>query len=461
MVLKRTNEEEVKTVRISSLVLLIIVLLVPIAVFGGSLTSISGSVDSPGDFSILALHFDQPVPYTVRELNQGRALRLTITGGQLDDGISRQLNELQNRFVRDVQVTQSEKTLVLTFHFTDRMKPVVWETHNPFSLVFDVSAVHTPSKSSASKAVSTSPVPQHQKESSPPVASKPKGSQPAGKHKSSTPITPADHYREGLALRRQGHLEQALEHFQKARLDPDLCAEATAEIAEVSHQLGRTEEEIAAWERLFYELRISGYSPETGQQPADKTVSADLAGTVTKDSSQPKSSLWSRLILYMLLLAVAALSYVTFRLYRTIKAMRVQLIINEPSEAKDAEITKEEEVEELGDTANQTPITEEIPQPKSEDDAAPEPEEPTPPPEPESKTQGRTPVKIPWGEEADQSAEDTSSKTSEETAEEVHSLSEQGFSIQEIAEKLGLGQDEVRLILNLQREGDKESAEAE
>ena len=52
----------------------------------------------------------------------------------------------------------------------------------------------------------------------------------------------------------------------------------------------------------------------------------------------------------------------------------------------------------------------------------------------------------------EEAPEEESLKPTEKTAQEVFTLSEQGLSIQEIAERLGLGQDEVRLILNLQRE---------
>jgi hypothetical protein len=439
--------------------LLFIALLIPLSAFAGRLMSISGSEKTRESYTILALHFDKRVPYTVQELDGGTKLKLTIPGGDVDQAALKELRALKNDLITSTSVFPTENGLILEFSFKGEVRPNVWETRNPFSLVLDISVLEKPKASLKPKSTSTitatpkqqqrkfvpagaqsrrtnKEVEQHTaKQPSSTAAHQEKSGQSEKKSASNAAdLTAETHFYKGLSLHRDGQLVKALGHFREARKDPHLFAKATAEIANIYHQLGRSEDEVAAWEEVFAKVRETGHQflDEQGSEiiPLEAYEGSDhQAGDhLDSDSGEAVSSGVSPFILYPLIAVIMLMMGAVFMLYK--KVAQLRLIVGGHGT---------------------------IPEP-AEEKPMPEPELPPEIPEPEPATESTEEVPIeeeavPWGD-----AEEESSRPAEETAMEVISLSEQGFSIQEIAEKLGLGQDEVRLILNLQRE-EKAAAE--
>ncbi len=420
---------------------------------------------------------------------------LSIPDCQLEEEARDQLSSLSNNFINSIEFNDDGGNLLLEFRFGGKMKPVVWETRNPFSLVLDITSVGT--LSSTTPAVKSKPAQQKKpvqpkpkpaqlesrtekkkeddkpgdeqkrdveeskkpvfvpagvrktSEEKKPVEFKPKGIQPqkASEEKTASPspaptravieITPETHFYKGLTLHEDGKNQQALKHFQQARKDPHLFAESTAEIAAIYHQLGRTQEEIAEWEKLFSRLRASGYSPSDellGGNIQDLDLSNNPGGSQSDQQGAAEASgAASGFLITVLCGIILLLTGGLVWLYLIVRKLQDKLGIKpaklkislklKKSWKKVAAENEEEEQEEKEESSE-----EEEPQTKPEEPSAEE-------------------ESTPWGE-----AEKPDDRPSEETATEVISLSEQGFSIQEIAEKLGLGQDEVRLILNLQRE---------
>ncbi len=465
--------------------ILCIALVVPVVADGARLTSVSGSQETRDDFSILALHFDKTVPYTVDELDGGRAMRLNLPDCQADPEAQRRLENFTNRFIRSAELKPKAGGLEIRFNFTRAMKAVVWETNDPFSLVFDfspasetqVTSKPRTSAASASEPVaavkqsaleakttpesSTSPVRTNPPETQAPTRrAEPQPRREADETQCIVPITPEEHYYEALKLRARGDLQGALSHLEKARLDPGLFARATVEIAGVYHELGRRDAEIAAWERLFAELRSMGLTSPAQEKiwsPTPTFEDAEATDSGIEGESTETGSKWATILIWLLTAAVIGMGFVIFRLYKTIKALQFQMIINAPSPEEDkpgADTEEEEEEEEtlLGEPGKPSESEAETVRRLQKD---PEPaEETSQDEEEEDDTSGESS----WDEMDEE--EKKALRSSEETAAEVHALSEQGFSIQEIAEKMKLGQDEVRLILNLQREGEPAEAEA-
>jgi hypothetical protein len=250
-------------------------------------------------------------------------------------------------------------------------------------------------------------------------------------------LTAEAHFYRGLSLHGEGHLELALQHFQVARRDPRLFAKATAEMANVYHQLGRVEDEVAAWEELFAKVRETGYQfieeGENGRIPPG-TFDAQSEVHLDPGGESLASKGVNSLMLYPFMGVVVILMGAVFMLFK--KMAQLRRVVSGYSYVLNSKKAKPEPIEK---------------QP------APEPDLPSETPKPEAaEPSDETPAveeKVSMNDTKEEPA-----RPAEETAMEVISLSEQGYSIQEIAEKLGLGQDEVRLILNLQRE-EKAAAE--
>jgi len=422
--------------------------MLPVAAWCGRLTSISASKNTNDGFSIVALHFDEVVPYTVRELDGGQKLQLSIPNCRADQQASENLSVLKNALIKDVNTSDESHNLVLEFRFTGRMKSNVWETRNPFSLVLDISPDVKVENKAGSNAITqnqsghTNKKPvfrpagaraardqeKNQSEGSQKESSNKRTSGTSNKVKSAE-ATPAVHFQKGLTLKAQGRYEPALEQFKEARKDSSLYAKCTIEIAGLYHQLGRSGDEISEWEALFDFMKERGYTPAMiGSRlggaaghlgygtlpPEDRALSPATAEKTRRTGAGQ----------YLLYSIIAALVLVVIWLFWTVRKLQTTLFYL----SIERDSPEEEELEKTGEP-------EEEPQKESASDDLHEPPEET------------ASTDVSRGE-----SETEPSKASEETALEIISFSEQGLSIPEIAEKLGMGQDEVKLILNLQRE---------
>ncbi|MFH1735691.1 MAG: hypothetical protein ABIE92_13375 [bacterium] len=462
----------------------------PWLAFGGRLMSISGAERAQDDYAILALHFDQAVPYTIQEVDGGRALRLSVPGTYIETAVEKELNKLRNRLIRNVHITNAGGKLELEFVFSNPMQSLVWETRNPFSLVLDISALKTayqaPAPQHTEPAAVPSPAPdpkqaQHQQQNttSPqqrsyqPQESADKHDQQKTKpqqqqnqpqiHTGSTPpankqpvdnLSPHGHYLKALEYKSKQNYKAALEHLQESLEDPSLYAKSTAEMAAIYRLQGRDEDEIAAWERLFMALQIQGLAGEA-ENPSRITARPAATGgeSIHQAETEDAGFSMSTLVIILLSILTAGSSYLAFNFYQKVKLLKFQLALNAPEEEEKP--------------AAPEPIAPPPPKPKKQAKPKPAPE-----PEPELELEENFEEELndeielespepekegaPWGgENLIEEGAPEKTRSSEETATEVYALSEQGFTIQEIAEKLELGQDEVRLILNLQREDSK------
>jgi tetratricopeptide (TPR) repeat protein len=429
----------------------IVALALPLVVQGGQLTSFNVSKKGNRNYAILALHFDREVQYDLVELNGGNALQLTLRGCQLDPLAAEELASHRGGYIRNVGLSVRNEEAVLDFQFTTALKSVIWETRDPYTLILDLSPVAKAQPKSENPPPSIKKVTRAEERKTGGTATKtaPRKSeviekkaeqqinpppQPKNKNSANTELavdsgsmSPQEHFLKGSLLRHEGKYSEALHHFEQARRDPDLFARCTAEIANIHRQLGQDQNEIAEWEKLFGVLHEEN---RARSEQIGELMAAQAAGGEEETRGILKDSQWSSLLGGgMLTLAltgfVLLLLGATIRLHFTVRNLqKSQKPKEKPVSAPlEAERVTEPEVE---------------PQPVVE--ARPE-EQPAP-----------VETAAPAEEEfADEEPTEISQST-EKTAQEVFSLSEQGLSIQEIAEKLGLGQDEVRLILNLQRE---------
>lgn len=399
--------------------------------------SISASKHTEGNFSILALHFDREVPYTVREMEGGSEMRLSLPNSRTDGEVAAELSALRNAFINSVRLRADKEALVLDFKFTRPMKPVVWETRNPFSLVLDISPAEktrtesgsrtaAPEKSSsndkpvfvpAGARASASKKESRKQKSSGEISPQLQGKSEAARK---NPGSPEAHFQRGLTLRHQDQFVEALEQFQQARKDPSLFIKSTTEIAAIYRQLGRSGDEIAEWEELFRALKAEGYRPKATSKTEARWKPEEVLTEEHQPSAEqkPASGIGAGVLPYIFCAVVVLLLGIIAWLYRARNELqRMITALTEGEDSAETEPAVEPEVESAS-------------------------EEPPPPP-PQEKTEDQEPPP---------EVEEEPARPAEETAQEVFSLSEQGLSVQEIAEKLSLGQDEVRLILNLQRE---------
>lgn len=441
-------------------------LVLPAAAWSGRLVSVNASKNTSAGFSIVSLHFDDAVPYTVHEAEDGRKLHLYLPDCQIAEGVQANLSSIRNANIQRIGATTEKGNLVLEFEFTGAMKPSVWESRNPFSLVVDISPLAA-SLAGTERESSRGTKPASQKES---LGAGEKGTfKPAGARRpdvstgnqvnsidtvgsqqrtvqenragSTEEMSSEAHFQQGLQLRQQGHYAAALEHFQQAIQDTALFLRATTEIASIYRQLGRSEDEVAQWEKLFTAVKERGYPVVLASGDDEIPPGDNLSREVTSDSTDaPSSAKRARSVVgnrcgYYALSGIIALliglaTWLTFK----VRGLRTALLY---ASLRDSS----------GDQKSESP-SESEPRDSTEGQAAPEPE---------FASSGET-----EGDRSQPKSDEEGTKSprpAHETATEVYGLSEQGCSIQEIAEKLGLGQDEVRLILNLQRDEDASARE--
>jgi len=470
---------------------ILLIFLIPLTAFAGRLQSVSGAEKAKDDYAILALHFDRVVPYSVQEDDTGRNLHLTIPDTYIEAPAERELSKLRNKLIRNVHITNVGGKLELEFEFSRPMQSLVWETRNPFSLVLDISKSQTvsqpttiPDKELATAKQSEKSSVQKQSDSSRNSSLKTvkndnsKANQNVAQHMADTasksihtgsipPVSPSEqgqlspqaHFLQALECKTDGNYGQALDHLQKASEEPSLYVKATTEMASIYRMLGWQEEEIAAWERLFTALQVQGL---TKDETTNSRFRADYSNSDSElrasSSSSPDHSRLSTVLTVLLTILIIGLGALAFFLYKQMTLLNFKLALNES--------IKTERHSEAPPQKTPEPVKQKIPEPEDEVEIEPEPQPET---EDESDLEFEeeieedldlesiqsTEEKVPWGGDNLEEGVPEEERSSEDTATEVYALSEQGFTIQEIAEKLGLGQDEVRLILNLQREDSK------
>ncbi|TKJ42252.1 hypothetical protein CEE37_00820 [candidate division LCP-89 bacterium B3_LCP] len=459
---------------------LVVLLLLPQVSLSGRLMSFDLSKNSNKDYSILSLHFDKVVSYTVTELDRGERLRLTLPGCQVEPLAAEEIVDIKGKLITGVKLHAQHDALVFDFHFSGRMKPVVLESRDPFSLILDIS--HDKSAPAVNKKPKNVPqqtvqrkekIPQNpkskpvtptlRKEQKQSVSSEQKSTKSSVVKKkrppapvSIIPSSPQGNFLEGSYLRQQGYLSEALEHFEQARRDPDMRILAIAEIASIYHQLGKRKEEVAAWEELFHILKVK-YSGEAFTTHSGHTGVA-TGSRLWTDGHQQSGGQAQQENRSGNTLAVIAFGLVILlsggMVWFFLKLRRLEWLASLRS--LDEEIS--EEKTETEPKPEPEPKSEPKPQDTAESGESDRGEKPEEEEVPENEPETPEVESVQAEEKAEEEVkeeeeeENVVHQPTEKTAQEVFTLSEQGLSIQEIAEKLGLGQDEVRLILNLQRE---------
>lgn len=423
------------------------------------LTSVRSSYHARENFAIVVLQFDREVAYRVREGSSGTSARITLPGCRIEPQAARVLTEVAKRtgkLIRSIQIDSSgasrssdgDDSVVggpaIDLLFPGKTRLLLRESSQPFSLILDISPAPKGGSAPVKEKASEKTLPARNEKSTPP---KPQLKSPlkadSVKVKEETdwlengrkalakkqtreafnafekaalqyPDSLEAHYQMGLILKQWGQLDSALDHLQKARQDSRLFKPATTQIAAIYRQQGRSAEEIAEWEKILTKLKDEGVAPA---EPPEDVIAIERGSEESAEiSAQNGSAVYARRggispVQYGLWAIVVVLSIVIAVIYRRQRefqrTIRALLDTGEP-EAPPAEEAAEE--------------------PASSKDVALD-------------------VKDVVG-----SPSQPKNRPSEETTRQVFDLNSAGLSIHDIAEKLNLGQDEVRLILNLKRE---------
>ncbi len=415
------------------------------ALAGGSLlTSVQSSYHATGNFAILVLRFDGPFTHHIQETEDGQSVLLKLVQCQAAADAPAQLSSLNNALVDQAQLETAAEMLTVRLRFRAPMKLKVSRTQNPYSLILDVAPLTKSLAPTGRKNVATSPKSPGKKAALTPAKPKPKESQPAvktyadwlsgGKNMLAQkqerealetfqqatrqfPDSAEAHYWLGLLLRKWGQPEAAIEHFQKAKTDSLFFIQASTELASIYHLLRLTAEEVAEWEGFFNALRRANPTWETiaddslpeREPDVELVVGQEVEPPATLETSPPAPRTgipteWALLAIIILLFAVILFLFLKQRdLNRTI-----------------ANLLQQDEEETVVRRKHKPDSTS---------------------PEPPAFQESRS----------DESGSREERHTTE-MAREVLGLYRAGISIPAIAERLKMGQDEVRLILNLVKE---------
>jgi tetratricopeptide (TPR) repeat protein len=433
-------------------------LLVAVAARGAQLTSVQSSYHAYGNFAILVLRFDDQVSHEVQSSAGGSVLVITFPDCKLSATASADLKTIRNQLQKGAQAVDDTKDLVLHLEFTQAMKVRVSDTRNPHSVILDISPASGSETTGLKQTAEKKPPPATPVQSIAPREKFKSGSAEYytdqgkralasknehaaldyfGKALQLQPNNAQVHYLLGLLQRKWGQPQSAITHFLKAKSDSGYFAPAAIELAALYHQLGRTTDEVGQWEDFFTSMKKAQSLPdslpdivETATVPEDtieavveteppvETVPIQVETPPHIDSLAATTSLKpekSKSIMdYVMYAAVAILGLVIVMLYRRQRELQDTMTLL---------LTSDDNAEE------------EAPLPLAARSAAP-----TMPPLAERTPSQAVPAE-PLG--------------AEDTAREVLGLYKAGMSMPNIAEKLSLGQDEVKLILNLQRETQK------
>jgi hypothetical protein len=449
------------------LIYTILLALLPLQAIASRLTSVDCSTHPKGNFCILVLHFDETTAYRVTDLEGGRASIVSSSQCDISPEATAKLKAVSNDLISGVIVAQEDGGIKVQLNFTENSVLRVHQANDPFSLILDVSTGSKKAEASKVESVKEEKKPgaEPKKEAKSGGKSEGKSEKSEGSTKSKgesgshtnspdvSSLSSQGHFDRGLALVKEKKYSEALPHFEQARKESTLFAKATAEIASIYREQGKTSEAIAEWEKFFtvvdkpgnhdadllpsHEITTPTIVPKH-EPPAEKTTGASQASEPSPKKNLPPvvethdSHLW----IYFLYVIVAGLLGMTIHFYRANRQLNQKvLLLLQDDEAEDPPPPK---------------ARPKIVLPPSDDDllermqpqkpVEPEPSEATP----DFLLEDEPPSKVALPEpEVD-------------TSQEVYSLAMKGFSIQDIAERMGLGQDEVRLVLNLQR--DEESA---
>ncbi len=399
---------------------------------GGELTGVQSSHHPAEQFSIIVLRFDEKLAYHIRQTGNGSGAEITIADCRVSPGVLSQIRSMRDALLKSAAAEAESNLVFLDLKFHRAVKIVARTTEKPFSLILDIA----PAPATGTGTVPATTTDREKPSSTPPKNSQAKESKPippaaeakatvapssgndlengkqllAAKREKEAydafrralrvnPKLSEAHYLLGLLARKGGQYDEAISHLQAAKTDSVYTRQALTELASIYRQLGRSTDEIEQWEEFFAASRKN-----QRMSPAADEISAPPTDTALGKPSQKPEEKSPGFLLYfllfvvvMLICAVALLYYKQRELNRTIAA----LLENED--------------------------------------------------EPESAPKERPPAEpAPPSQEDKEIAEQT--RKAEETAREVQSLYDAGMSIPAIAEKLNMGQDEVRLILNLMRE---------
>jgi tetratricopeptide (TPR) repeat protein len=398
--------------------------------FGGELTGVQSSHHAAEQFSIIVLRFDEKPVYHLRQTNDGAGVEITIADCRVSPGVLTQIRSLRDALLKSAAAEAESNLVFLDFKFNRAVKIVERTTEKPFSLILDITPAPGAGKQpvAAADRKPTSAPPQKntlESEAKPrlPAADVGTTSAPqsgneleygkkllAAKREKEAydafrrallenPRLVEAHYLLGLLARKWGQYDEAIGHFQAAKRDSIYARQALTELASIYRQLGRSSDEIEQWEEFFAASKNDQQMTAPAQDLPVAAADSSLAHPPPRPVEKGSSPLLYFLLLIVLILicAVALLYYKQRELHRTIAALLESG--EEPESAR----------------------------------KRPPPAEPEPPSQEDRETTEQA-------------------RKAEETAREVQSLYDAGMSIPAIAEKLNMGQDEVRLILNLMRE---------
>lgn len=434
----------------SALTAICVSLLLAVAAQGAKLTSAQSSYHAYGNFAILVLRFDGPIDREVQPTEGGAGAVVTIANCDLTPKAAGDLAAARNLLLMSAQTQTGGQGLELHLKFAGAMKLRVSDTDEPRSVVLDFAPVESPHAKADDEPLTLDgkplePIKKYRKAASeePPATgsleyyiAKGKLALAANKENAAldnfekalrlAPNSPEVHYLLGLLQRKWGHPEAAIPHLQKAKADSGFLPLAAGELASIYHQLGRTSEEEVEWETFFAAMKkmrdlpdslpdedsaLEALHPDSVEKPAAAVVPPPADSVRLASVVKPEKP--GMIMPYLLYAALALLTIVIAMLYVRQKELQrtIQILIEKDDEPPHH---------------------------------APPPPAPVPMPAPAMPAIERPRPAAP-----------SQPRGAEETAREVLGLYKAGMSIQGIAERLGIGQDEVKLILNLQREEGK------
>jgi hypothetical protein len=355
------------------------------------LLSTHSSYHQKDKFAILVLRFDAKTEYRFAEQANGLTGTITLMNCSIETQATADLIAVKNPLIKKIDTQKAGRDLNIALQFGQAAKLKLRQTENPFSLIVDIA----PTPKNAKESPKVSPAPSKEKAAPKKTPTKETKSKPSKNRNRLAEVTPAP----PMPIN---------EEADKAR-----------QMAVYYDQTGDTAGEVKQWETFLHAL-FGADSAAQVTPPIDLAKGSPEKSVLTEPSraeapvgGAARPSPWRLPLEFALCLAILTLGIISLMLYLR------QRELNRAIQALLSGMPEEEKKPFRGG------------RPAAAD---------------------RNPEVAPETIQKTSSVSAASERPSEDTAREVLGLYRTGMAIPAIAEKMRMGQDEIRLILNLARE---------